>query len=647
MKKSLLALCATTILFTGCPSSSGVDSRSTTSTASTTQAIPSTSSMTPVVPVLTERATESRDEETAERREMVCPYSAAEVTQIFKEDSAAYVKRVRKGLAKGNAGGATWAYIKVEPREVAGLTPDGYRDEKNKNKTYLVLAATSDSPEVDATFIAYPYGDPKGKAMFLVEGIHEKRPPSFDTGSSLNASDLRVILNTGRAGTDDDYGLASLNRRPSETSRWNDALRAIRLQMPSGQPSSGGGNTGQRQPRPGRVDVSATEDVLRRMGDATFALVEYSGGQIEVKDLITTNTIIAQSADMPRKHDYGRLEYINGQLLSSLPKETLYQLSSQDTLFITSALNSGGEELVTVYEPVSPDRPLIGHMFNLGKGRGESISRFKKFMTGRLRGLSKGGRVYWYGDNVTSVSIADITYGSNADLIRRPVTIKKDIVFTDGRLAGSYKAKFSPETTVVSDGIPTTEEHLRAMGRPLHEAEQWAAHGQRIRAMVDGRYRSVISTKEEFLNELQYGESDEIMLLAHSDGDRIYFGEESVSREEIEALPARQTPHPRTRAAMIISCEFGSLSEGRDYLLLWKQPKSFAELLVEKNFFDYVIAPDHLVDHEEAEAIVRTVLAEGTMTSIHRVRRGWNKVAALTTDDRQMVNRNELQFLPS
>lgn len=202
-------------------------------------------------------------------------------------------------------------------------------------------------------------------------------------------------------------------------------------------------------------------------------------------------------------------------------------------------------------------------------------------------------------------------------------------MFTDGRLAGTYKAEFSPETTVVSDGIPTTEEELRAMGRPLHEAEKWAERGERIRAMVDGRYRRFIRTKGEFLDELQHGESDEIMLLAHSDGDHIYFGEESVSKEEIEALPIRETPHPRTRAAMIISCEFGSLSEGRNYWLLWRQPKSFAELLVEKNFFDYVIAPDHLVSHSEAEAIVKVALEEGTMTSIHRTRRGWNKVAAL------------------
>jgi hypothetical protein len=643
MKKSLIALCATVVLFTGCPSSSGVDSRSTTPTESTTQAIPSTSLTTPVVSVPTERTTESRDEEAAEQHEKVCPHSAAAVTQTFKDESAAYVKSVRKGLAKGSAGGVTWSYIRVEPRDIAGLTPDGYRDEKNKNKTYLILATTSNSPEVDATFIAYPYGNPKGAAMFLMEGIHEERPPSFDTGSAPNASDLRRILNAGRTGTDDPYGLAGLNSRPSVAS----TLEGTFLQRLAGQARSGAGDIGQRQPRSVRVDVSATEDVLRRVGGATFALVEYPGGQMEFKDLITTNTIIARTADMPRKHNYERLEYINGQLLSSLPKESLYQLSSQDTLFITSARNSGGEELVTVYEPVSPDMPLVGHMFNLGKGRGESISRFEKFLAGRLRGLSKGGRVYWYGDDVTSVSIADIAYGSKADLIRRPVTIKKDIVFTDGRLAGSYRAQFSAETTVISDGIPTTEEHLMAMGRPLHEAEQWAEHGQRIRSMVDGRYRRVISTKEEFLHELQYGESDEIMLLAHSDGDHIYFGEERVSREEIEALPARQTPHPRTRAAMIISCEFGSLSEGRNQWLLWKQPKSFAELLVEKNFFDYVIAPDHLVDHEEAEAIVRVVLAEGTMTSIHRTHRGWNKVATLTLDYRQAVNRNELQLLSS
>jgi hypothetical protein len=551
---------------------------------------------------------------------MVCPTSAAEITQAYKELNAAYVKGVKRSLTKGSGSEATWSFAKVEVQEVAGLKNGNERDYKNTNQTHLIVASTGDASNVDATFIAYPYGDHSRPPMYLNKRMYES---GISPGSSTTSDPLRALLPRrvgmlhsvpGGFGTDPFPPIERTNEGTMPQSR--------------------------------TIDIPPTGEVLERMGGATFSLVEYSG-QVAEKDLIVTNTIFIESSDMPKRGDLRRFQIINEQLRLSLPKEDLGQLSAGETLFVTAVRNSSNEELVTIFEPVSQSGPLVAHTFNLTKGRSASISKFKKLLTQKLKGLNKGGRVYVYGDNVRSVSIADTIYGFDVELVRRPITITKNIAATDRKLAGSFKMRFDPETTVISDGIPVTEDHLRAMGLPLYDLEKWVAQEENIRAMVDGRYRRIIRTKQEFIYELQYGESDEIMLFAHSDGDRIYFGEESVSKEEIEALPPRQTPHTRTRVAMIISCEFGSLSEGRSRWLLWTQPKSFAELLIEKNYFDSVVAPDHLVKHSEAEDIIRMALTGGTMRSIHKTRPGWNKIATLNRRDKQTENNYETQSVPS
>lgn len=619
MKKKLLALCATALLFSGCFESSGTTSGSGTSTTSGyPQGVPSYT--TSVTPGHSERTTESASEEADVKHEMVCPYSAAEIAQAYKELNAAHVKRIKRSLTKGSGSEATWSFAKVEAQEAAGLTNDSKRDYKNTNKTYLIVAPTGDGSNVDVTFIAYPYGDDSKPPMYLKERMYKS---DIFQRSSTASDPLRAILpRRPRIGSSELGGFSPNPFQPAE--RNNTVV----------------------MPQPRTINVLPTIDVLGRMGDATFSVVEYSG-QVSEKDLIVTNTIFIESSDMPKRGDFRRFQLINERLLSSLPEGDLGQLSVGETLLITAVRNSSNEELVTIFEPVSQSEPLVAHTFNLAKGRAASISRFKKLLTQKLKGLNKGGRVYVYGDNVSSLNIADAIYEFDVELVRRPITITKNIAATDRKLVGSFKMRFDPETTVISDGIPVTEDHLRAMGLPLYDLEEWVAQEKNIRAMVEGRHRRIIRTKQEFIDELQYGESDEIMLFAHSNGDRIYFGEESVSKEEIEALPPRQTPHTRTRMAMIISCEFGSLSEGRSRWLLWRQPKSFAELLIEKNYFDSVVAPDHLVKHSEAKEIIRMALTGATMRSIHKTRPGWNKVATLNQRDNQTKNNYETQHVPS
>jgi hypothetical protein len=550
---------------------------------------------------------------------MVCPYSAAEIAESYKELIAVHVMRIKRSLTKGSGGEATWSFAKVEAQEAAGLTNDSKRDYTNTNKTYLIAAPTGDGSNVDVTFIAYPYGDDSKPPIYLKERMYK----SGISPSSSTASDFLGARLPRRLGTGSELGGFGPNPfQPAE--------RNNEVEMPQSR----------------TITVLPTRVVLERIGDATFSVVEYSG-QISEKDLIMTNTIFIESSDMPKGGDFRRFQLVNERLLSSLPEGDLGQLSAGETLLVTAVRNSNNEQLVTIFDPVSQSGPLVAHTFNLAKGRAASISRFKKLLTQKLKGLNKGGRVYVYGDNLSSVNIADAIYDFDVELVRRPITITKNIAATDRKLAGSFKMRFDPETTVISDGIPVTEDHLRAMGLPLYDLEKWLAQGKNIRAMVEGRYRRIIRTKQEFIDELQHGESDEIMLFAHSDGDRIYFGEESVSKEEIEALPPRQTPHTRTRVAMIISCEFGSLSEGRSRWLLWRQPKSFAELLIEKNYFDSVVAPDHLVKHSEAEEIIRMALTGATMRNIHKTRSGWNKVATLNQRDNQTENNYETQRVPS
>ena len=545
--------------------------------------------------------------------ELICPSSAAEKAQEFRMASSAYVKAVQKSLNTRNGDLATWSYIKVQAQDVDGLTEDGKRDKQNPNKAFLILGSTHNSINVDATFLTYSYGDPNKELRFLNTPMRvEARAESLP----LENDDLRK------------FGMPPGYLPGQDYSKYG-----YPQSVPSYQHHSS--------------EISATADLFRRIGASTFVIVEGSEGEIPEKDFVITNTIFIDSSDMPKRNDFRRLQLINQQLYFSLPEEDLHNFEGANTLFLTSVRNSNSEELVTIYDQVTSEKPLVAHTFNLGRDRNASNSRFTNFLISRLKGLSSGARMYWYGDHVSSVNIPQIAYRSSADLIRRPITINKNFTSTDRKLLGTYQLKFNPESTILSDGIPSTETDLEAMGRPLNEIGKWLQHKENVHNIVKGRYSRIITTKADFIHELQYGDSDEIMLFAHSDGNHIYFGSESVSKEEIASLPRREEATERTRAAVVISCGFGDLSEGRNNWLLWKEPKSFAELLVEKNFFDFVIAPDHPVKQSEAVNVLSTILRDGTMWHIHKAHRGWHKIATLNPLLTSPENKYEISSLLS
>lgn len=374
---------------------------------------------------------------------------------------------------------------------------------------------------------------------------------------------------------------------------------------------------------------SRYETAKRAIAGKKFLLVSRSGGEIPPADIVLTNTIQFDHANTPEHYD--RFTRINNQFLESLPAESRNDIYFGEVLFITSSSESR-EEVITIFEtpfinrlPGSSDHNsyLSGRAYTISRdsaGAVEALSR-------RLKSLRQmNGRVYLYGDHVQSIDIEGLAESVGVDLARRGPATVKNFAATQKSLKAIEKTKFKKKTTVLLNGIPGSAGELMRLDPQLNGLAVWREAHARVESMMRGKYQSRIETKQQFLRELQEGDSDVILIVAHSDGKNLYFGNEVVSADELNALPHRRNVMTRARLAVLISCSTGRLSEGRGPWA-FSEPKALGEILVDKGFFEAVIAPDHDIPISEGLGALDDILEGRAPYAIRSTYRGWRKLA--------------------
>jgi hypothetical protein len=78
-----------------------------------------------------------------------------------------------------------------------------------------------------------------------------------------------------------------------------------------------------------------------------------------------------------------------------------------------------------------------------------------------------------------------------------------------------------------------------------------------VEELLRGRQAQRITTKREFFQELAQGESDLLILVAHSTGSQLYLNGKKTSIKELQELPARTHRAARPRLAILVSCDAG------------------------------------------------------------------------------------------
>jgi hypothetical protein len=115
-----------------------------------------------------------------------------------------------------------------------------------------------------------------------------------------------------------------------------------------------------------------------------------------------------------------------------------------------------------------------------------------------------------------------------------------------------------------------------------------------LKEMMDTWFTSAnkkISNKEAFINELQHGNNDIVVAFAHADGHSIYINDEKITLKEFEKLKKRDIASSKPRIIILVACNTGNIYATRG-LIFKRDLKSISQIMIEKGFADYVIAPN-------------------------------------------------------
>ena len=87
--------------------------------------------------------------------------------------------------------------------------------------------------------------------------------------------------------------------------------------------------------------------------------------------------------------------------------------------------------------------------------------------------------------------------------------------------------------------------------------------------------------------------------MAHSDGKRLYIGDQAITREELARLAPRDVPAERTIIMAVCST-------GRTAVRL-NQVEGFAQIFVEKGFATSIVAPGTTIGRAEVETLFDSI----------------------------------------
>jgi hypothetical protein len=293
------------------------------------------------------------------------------------------------------------------------------------------------------------------------------------------------------------------------------------------------------------------------------------------------------------------------------------RLGDSDIVVVTCAHETNGTEVVTIFDlgDSSKTRALHGEMVVIpSNGNSARVG----LVLNPLLEKSRRRRVYYYGDELHSVNIRRLVETSGHELLRRSPDRSDNLLDTERRLQRLESRALAEEELTIVNGLPQDSESVKSMGPMVGDIAEWLDFRDKVNDVMDGRKARVVTSREDFITELTRGESDLIVLVAHSTGMYLYLNGERMSLQDLKALPSRNVPSRRPRLAVLVSCESGKPAPKKRewYELFKRQTEPLAQVLVEKGFVDKVIAPDHNIGVDESLTVLQRALNGARAASI-------------------------------
>lgn len=223
----------------------------------------------------------------------------------------------------------------------------------------------------------------------------------------------------------------------------------------------------------------------------------------------------------------------------------------------------------------------------------------------------------WAGDDLISFDIMTEADKVGLPTLRR-ISQVRTVIDPQSILSSS---SFNPANASLCNAIPRTKAELELGGFSTLEAHSWEKFYNQVNVLSEGKFSSIIKSKDELKEEIINGERDIVQIIAHSDGMYLYIGEERISITDISNWENRIVPLNKRRDAILIICNAGNTKIKKG--IFRRRVASLCEQLINKGYVNRVIAPNHEIQKEEVIKILTELKNKKGPMEFRKLYKGW------------------------
>jgi|GEM_PF-6025339 len=355
---------------------------------------------------------------------------------------------------------------------------------------------------------------------------------------------------------------------------------------------------------------------LPTSGSRKMNLGLYEGFGFLNKDIGDESYILCNAAMFADAKEGARYRNEVSKLIDQIPED----LSSfQQTLFVFT-MKSGEREYTTVLFP--KQNQLIGYVnFSFKQSFGSYFLGGADALKTDIRYLTQSqgtDKIIWFGEKMNSMDVVKEADALKIPVLRRVSFVNKQLPNLDEQ----EKTLFETKRAVVCNAVPSTKEELVKANQSLLGLENWKTFHNSINENILGKFNNTVSTKQEFKDIIINGDDNLMLIVAHSDGMKVFIGKEVITIQEIKTWPKRIREIGGNRTAVLLVCESGKMDIKKG-LLFKKRVESLTELLINKGYMDIVISPDHEINSVETLKILQGLRDNYTVAELRQLFQGW------------------------
>ena len=332
-----------------------------------------------------------------------------------------------------------------------------------------------------------------------------------------------------------------------------------------------------------------------------------------IKDVPESNTTFyLPNDDIKKVKDLNKLKEKLTTFLDLLPAVDSWK---EDAFLIQTIKENNDELLVLIYKV---EDKLIGYISRLDNNYiGKAFENAKNILD--------VNQVCLYGDNIENLNIYEIADKYNFEILRRSSYVDTEIPSFISNINPLQSQIFEPANSVAFNCVPTSREELINAGFSPDNAPAWETLKNKISENTNGKFIDKPTSVLEFKNELINGQSDALLLVAHSDKISLYIGNQKVEIDEIKSWEERQIKNNKPRVAILLSCYAGEIEQLKSkWFFFQSQRESLTEVLLKKKYFDYIISPNHQISGDEVFKILTEILKNPSVSSLRNLFAGWH-----------------------